>query len=153
MTIIVSAVASIIAVGVMVLAVRFLRGNPSSPRTAMMDHRRSTQIVVEWPSADVGLLRLWMLENRLERHAGDAYRVDGHDIGSGTANVFLYAGDPDSAVRRVIALHDQRRLKSGMRIGVAENDNADRTDWTYRPFSPPGLAAFHPFSDVRRGAR
>jgi hypothetical protein len=86
-----------------------------------------------------------MLESRLERNAGGDYLVDGHDFGSGTANVFLYASDPDGAVRRVIELHDQGRLRSGMRIGVAENYNADRTDWTYRPAFPPGLETFNLF--------
>jgi hypothetical protein len=101
-----------------------------------------TQIVLQWPQAEVGLWRLWWLEHRLERGAGGEYRVDGHDIGSGTSNIFLYASDPDRAVRRIIDLYDPGRLRQGMRIGVAENYNANRTNWTYRPAFPPGLESF-----------
>jgi hypothetical protein len=116
---------SFAAAGAVLLVINFLRGPPIDPRAAAIDPRRATQIIVQWPDADVGLWRLWMLERRLEQNAGGDYRVDGHDIGAGTANIFLYASDPDSAVQRVIELHDQGRLQSGMRIGVAENYNAD----------------------------
>jgi hypothetical protein len=108
-----------------------------------------TSIVVQWPEEEFGpsvfsVVKIYRLEDFLTKHAGGLYEVDGHDIGSGTVNIFLFAPDADAeaAVRRVIDLYQQGRLRLGMRVGVAQEYNADRTDWTYRPAYPPDLRRF-----------
>jgi hypothetical protein len=121
-----------------------------------------TQIVVQWlvsePASSTDaptwkkavafvrfsltLRRLFSLENTLVAHADGAYWDDGNDIGSGTFNVYLYAHEPDRAVRHIVALYRDGNLMPGMRIAVAHYANAARTDWVYRPVFPPGLRTF-----------
>lgn len=117
---------------------------------------QETQIVVQWlddtkapitaPPSAISLLNKmtssFSLERVLETNSNNLYWVDGDDIGSGTYNIYLFARDPEAAVRRVIELFEDGRLRPGMRIGVAEY-NAERTDWTYRPAFPPGLDNFN----------
>jgi hypothetical protein len=118
--------------------------------------QRLTQIVVQWldetsipqdgslSAADL-LTQLsgnFRLESTLENESQGLYEVDGNDIGSGTYNIFLYAVDPDLAVQRVIKIFENGRLRPGIRIGVAQYTNEDRTDWVYRAAYPPELENF-----------
>ena len=122
-------------------------------------HKWETQIVVQWiddseipqdeKDEPLDLLRTltdnFALELALENQSNNLYWVDGNDIGSGTYNVFLFSKQPDAAVRRVIEIFETGQLRPGMRIGVAEYTNAERTDWTYRAVYPPDLEEFKPF--------
>src|SRR6185503_386237 len=66
-----------------------------------------TQIVVQWmidATGDISLEQVWMLEDTLEEGSDGHFEVDGHDYGSGTANVFLFSSDPDGAVARIVQL-------------------------------------------------
>lgn len=87
-------------------------------------------------------LDIWWLESRLESQSRGLYIVDGHDIGSGTFNVFLFATDPEPAIRRVIELFEENLLRPNMRVGVADNYSADRRNWEYRLAFPPGGGDF-----------
>jgi hypothetical protein len=109
---------------------------PTEPRT---------QIVVQWmidATGDISLGQVWTLEDTLEAESDGRFEVDGHDFGSGTANVFLFSTDPDRAVERIVQIFQSGLLRPGMRIGVAQYTNPERTDWTYRPTYPPGLDRF-----------
>lgn len=123
----------------------FERINAASPIYPQLTSKTATQIVVQWPENGTGLWGLWKIQIReeiLRAHTNGLYMVDGHDLGSGTANVFLYAIEPGRAVNKVVELKNQGWLQSDMRIGVAENYNADRTEWKLRPVYPPGLENF-----------
>jgi hypothetical protein len=116
------------------------RSEESGPQTPR------TQIVVQWlvddTAADLGLLGIYSLEDTLEDESQNLFEVDGHDFGSGTANVFLYARDPEAAVGNIVRIFRGGKLRPGMRIGVAQYTNPERTDWIYRPAYPPGLDRF-----------
>ncbi len=113
-----------------------------------------TQIVVQWlnttpaPSGSAALETLAQLtedfsvEQVLEENSDGLYWVDGNDFGGGTYNVFLYSSDPDAAVRKVIELFEMGQLRPGMRIGVAEYLDEERTNWKFRPAFPEGLETF-----------
>jgi hypothetical protein len=85
------------------------------------------------------------IEDALEAVSAGKYFVDGHDIGSGTVNVFLYAEDSkvDSAIAAVVRFFEQGKLPKGMRIGRAIYEDEKRKNWRFRPAYPPGLAEFH----------
>ena len=102
------------------------------------------QIVVQWfdnspASSNVNAEPLLDL---LYKESQDLYVVDSFDLGSGTMNVFLYADDPDKAVRRVEEIFDQGLLPPGMRIGVADTEGTEQSTRTYHPVYPPSLAEF-----------
>ena len=104
-----------------------------------------TQIVLQWlieDANDISLDQVWTIEDTLEAESEGLFDVDGHDLGSGTANVFLYARDAEAAVGKVLRLYFAGRLRPGMRVGVAEYKDASRKDWDYRPVFPRGLHRF-----------
>jgi hypothetical protein len=106
-----------------------------------------TQIVLQWLDTAQGSMELrevHKIEDTLEALGNGSYSVDGHDIGSGTVNVFLYAEDSkvDAAIAVVIRFFEQGKLPKGMQIGRAIYADQKRKDWRYQPVYPPGLAEF-----------
>ena len=106
-----------------------------------------TQIVLQWldtAQGSMNLRELSKIEDALEAVSDGKFSVDGHDIGSGTVNVFLYAEDArvNSSIAAVIRLFEQGKLPKGMRIGRAIYENAERRNWRFQPVFPSGLAEF-----------
>lgn len=90
------------------------------------------------------LWRIYFRENHISKRCADLCFVDGHDLGGGTANIFLYTDDDnvDATVQAVVSLLEEEKLPTGMQIGIADYMNNERTDWTYRPAFPPELEHF-----------
>jgi hypothetical protein len=106
-----------------------------------------TQIVLQWidnKQGSIDLQKIHQMEDDLEKASGGKYFVDGHDIGSGTLNIFLYAEDAmvDSTIVFVVHLFEQGKLPKGMRLGRAIYDDEKRTNWHFQPVYPPNLRAF-----------
>jgi hypothetical protein len=106
-----------------------------------------TQIVLQWLETaqdGMGLREIHNIEDALEAVSSGEYFVDGHDAGSGTVNVFLYAEDSrvDAAIAVVIRLFEQGKLPKGMRVGRAIYKDEKRRDWHFQPVYPAGLAEF-----------
>jgi hypothetical protein len=74
------------------------------------------------------------IEEQLERDAGDAYEVDGHDAGAGEMNIFIIT---DDAVATFNSIED--KLPAGLRWRAGFRD-LDADDYT--PLAPAGLATF-----------
>jgi hypothetical protein len=108
-----------------------------------------TQILAQWllpPEATpLDLHKYFAAETLIARECRQTCSEDGNDIGGGTFNVFLYTADIDATVALLVRLDEADRIPDGMRIGVAEYTNAERTDWTYRAAYPEGLTSFSPF--------
>jgi hypothetical protein len=102
------------------------------------------QIVVQWfdNSPASSNANADPLLDLLYKESQGAYVLDSFDLGSGTMNVFLYAEDPDKAVRRVEEIFAQGLLPQGMRIGVADTEGTEQSTRTYHPVYPPSLAQF-----------
>ena len=131
------------AVAAVALAILFQIAAPAM--RAVAGETPQTQIVLQWltdEQNDISLDQIWAIEDTLKAEAAGLFDVDGHDTGSGTANIFLYAQDPQAAVGKVIRLYFAGRLRPGMRVGVAEYKDAARKDWDYRPVFPRGLHRF-----------
>jgi hypothetical protein len=92
----------------------------------------------------MGLQEIYKIEDSLEAVSRGEYFVDGHDIGSGTVNVFLYAEDSkfNSAITLVIRFFEQGKLPKGMRIGRAIYADEQCKNWRFQPVYPPGLTEF-----------
>jgi hypothetical protein len=90
------------------------------------------------------LVQVHKVEDALEAVSNGKYSVDGHDVGSGGVNVFLYAEDTkvDAAIAIVVRFFEQGKLPKGMRIGRAVYSDEKRTNWRFQPVYPPGLAEF-----------
>jgi hypothetical protein len=106
-----------------------------------------TQIVLQWLDTALGgidLQQIHKLEDALEAASSGQYVVDGHDVGGGVVNVFLYAEDSrvDSAIAVVIRFFERGSLPKGMRIGRAIYEDEQRKNWHFQPVYPPGLAHF-----------
>jgi len=106
-----------------------------------------TQIVLQWLDTREGgmnLREIYGIEDALEAASGGQYFVDGHDAGSGTVNVFLYAEDSmvDLAIATIVCFFEQGKLPKGMRIGRAIYEDEKRKNWHFQPVYPPGLAEF-----------
>jgi hypothetical protein len=106
-----------------------------------------TQIVLQWLDTGQGsmeLQQIHQIEDGLEAVSNGQYFVDGHDIGSGAVNVFLYAEDSkvDSAIAVVLRFFERGKLPKGMRIGRAIYEDEKRKNWRFRPVYPPDLAEF-----------
>lgn len=136
-------IAGIVAVVVPLVAVAFFSYD-NGETVLQPKEPPGTQIVVQWfdnRSANSNANADPLLDV-LYNESHDAYVVDSFDLGSGTMNVFLYANDPDKAVRRVEAIFDQGLLPPGMRIGVADTQGTEQSTRTYHPVYPPSLAQF-----------
>lgn len=104
-----------------------------------------TQIVLQWLDNESATgVSVDAIEAALDEANDGSYFVDGHDMGSGTTNIFLYAEDAlaDKTVAQAISLFEQKKLPPGMRIGKAIYQDAERRNWTFQPMYPPGLAHF-----------
>jgi hypothetical protein len=116
---------------------------PPEPSTAVTMTGKTTQIIAQWSDA-AGLDELFVIEDTIIEAAGDLFEVDGHDVGSGTFNVFIYADDGavDATVAKLIQLREKDKVPNSMKIGVAQYTNAERSDWTFKPVYPAGLKSF-----------
>jgi len=50
------------------------------------------------------------LEDELIQELGDTADIDGHDIGAGETNIFIFTSEPEGAFHRAKAVLDRSRL-------------------------------------------
>jgi hypothetical protein len=82
-----------------------------------------TQIVLQWldtAESVMDLREIYKIEDALEAVSGGRYSVDGHDVGSGKVNVFLYAEDSkvDLAISTIVGFFDKASYPKA--CGLAE---------------------------------
>jgi len=60
------------------------------------------QLVIQFPLTDASaddFDKLLVIENELDLALRDAHQVDGHDIGSGEMNIFIFTNNPNEAFK------------------------------------------------------
>lgn len=133
----------VISAGAVILAVLVYLALPADPAR---EPDWNTQIVAQWLTDTTepgpGSLSMFRIARQLDKACIDICFYDGHDIGSGTRNLFFYASDIDRTASILKALENDGTLPPGMKIGVARYKNEERTDWTYEPVHPEGLGRF-----------
>ena len=65
------------------------------------------------------------LEERLALHLADLAKVDGHDIGSGEANVFLITSDPIGTFGAIQPVLDHANLLTGATVAYRPSHSND----------------------------
>jgi hypothetical protein len=86
-------------------------------------------------SEDFSRLVNW--ENALTEQLGTSAKVDGHDMGAGEFNLFIYTDDQSGAFRRIQSLPDTRPLSASMAAAYRPVDCED-----YIILWPPDLKRF-----------
>ena len=96
-------------------------------------------MVLQWPSAssteDLDLLI--SLEDQIIENIGDFGTVDGHDIGSGEMNIFIFTEDPKSTFERVKNIGSVPEHMANLKVGYREVGEDD-----FVPLYPEGLEHF-----------
>ncbi|HXN97001.1 MAG TPA: hypothetical protein VN879_21010 [Candidatus Acidoferrales bacterium] len=96
-------------------------------------------LVLEWPSSSTAkeLDILISLEDQIREDIGDHGNVDGHDIGSGEMNIFIFTEDPKSTFERVKNIGSIPNHMSNLKAGYREVGEDD-----FVPIYPEGLDHF-----------
>jgi hypothetical protein len=63
---------------------------------------RQYQVIIQFLEQDIRLSDLHKIEDTLIAALEPRANVDGHDFGSGTANIFVYTHDPQKVLARVL---------------------------------------------------
>jgi hypothetical protein len=93
------------------------------------------QLVLQWPSAAVSLDHLIEIEDAVIDGLGDD--VDGHDYGSGTANIFILTEDPRRDFRGAKDILERQSALQGLRAAFRRLDQDD-----FVVLWPPDLIEF-----------
>ena len=98
------------------------------------------QLVIQFPAESLADFdEMVALEDRLIADLGTSAKVDGHDFGSGTANIFIFTTEPEMTFWRVRQrLQQEGRLESVTAAHRPVNGNDYTVIWpkdSKRPFS------------------
>lgn len=82
-------------------------------------------LILQFPAASVADFdRLVALEETLRKSLGAAASVDGHDVGSGEANLFIFTNDAPALFQDVLRLLDDR-ARTDLRAACREREGED----------------------------
>jgi hypothetical protein len=96
------------------------------------------QLVLQWPTSWLmGYNQLVGIEELLIKWLGELGDVDGHDIGSGEMNIFIFSDNPSAAFDRALDLLKRRRGIRKLRAGYRGLEDDE-----YTPIYPEGLKHF-----------
>jgi hypothetical protein len=82
------------------------------------------------------------LEESVRGCIGDLGTVDGHDIGSGERNIFIFTNQPKTAFLAVKSVFESKRVMANLRVAYREVEGRD-----YTGLYPRGLQDFAVIGD------
>jgi hypothetical protein len=86
------------------------------------------QIVIQWPASSMADYdRMIEIESMLIDDLSEGGEVDGHDAGSGQANIFVHAHNVQHAFAEIKALLAMQSALSSSRIAYREIGNNEHT--------------------------
>ena len=96
-------------------------------------------LVLQWPSCGTTdeLDLLVSIEEEIRENLGDLGNVDGHDIGSGEMNIFIFTEDPLKTFQKVVRIGAVSRHLSNLKAGYRKVGEDD-----FVPLCPEGLDYF-----------
>jgi len=97
------------------------------------------QLVFQWPS-DASVQdfdKLIVIEKIVRANISDLGVVDGHDIGAGEMNIFVWTDKPMEAFEKIMPSLTGSYDLSQMTVGYRDFEDDD-----YTPIFPPGLSEF-----------
>jgi hypothetical protein len=80
------------------------------------------QLVMQFDEElDGGLNKLIVVEDILEENLSSIADVDGHDIGNGQMNIFIFTDSPSEVLKEILIIFtEEPKLVSAMRIAYRE---------------------------------
>jgi hypothetical protein len=119
------------------LAMRELRGSGTTQRPAKrvkpvpdepLDATRNYQLVLQFHSDSLqDFDEMVALEDELIEQLGDSADVDGHDVGSGETNIFIFTSDPATTFRRARPVLESRRKLQAVTVAYREVEGESYT--------------------------
>ena len=73
------------------------------------------QLVLQWPLPEIDFEKLIEIEDLLIQRLPADYEVDGHDFGSGEANIFLLTDNPTTCWEKVWPILQDTEVTGSMR--------------------------------------
>ncbi len=96
------------------------------------------QLVMQLPASSLADYdKLIELEHRIIELLGDLGEVDGHDMGSGEANIFIFTEGPERAFERIQTSGLANDVMSNLRVAYREV-----TGESFTLIHPPGFSRF-----------
>lgn len=95
------------------------------------------QLVIQFRPTAPDFEKLVSIEDALIDELGDSASVDGHDIGSGEFNIFIFTDNPNGTFQRVQKLLQGTKPDGAMNVAYRDTDGED-----YIALWPPNLAKF-----------
>jgi hypothetical protein len=89
------------------------------------DQMRYQLVVQIKPASSEDLNRLVNWEEALIEHLATSAEVDGHDLGAGEFNIFIFTDDPSGTFRRIQDLPATRAMSASMVIAYRPVDGED----------------------------
>lgn len=84
------------------------------------------QLVLQWPSPlSIDLDDIVQAEDRLIESLSDESSVDGHDLGTTEANIFILTNDPINTFGKVRDILGQDHIWSGVRVAYRDDTGSD----------------------------
>jgi hypothetical protein len=77
------------------------------------------------------------MENTMNQGLGPVGMVDGHGIGAGVMNVFIFTNDAKAALDKTMSLIQGGHHRKEFMVGYRKFEEED-----YTPMFPPGLECF-----------
>jgi len=97
------------------------------------------QLVLQWPASSVNDFdEIVNIEDLLIAKLKGQSVVDGHDFGSGEANIFVHTNDPHQALEELRAILSAHRLWPSTAIAYREILGTE-----YRVLWPEGITGFN----------
>jgi hypothetical protein len=82
------------------------------------------------------------LEESVRDCIGDLGTVDGHDIGSGERNIFIFTEQPETAFLALKSVFESKRVVTNLKVAYREVEGRE-----YTALYPPGLRNFAVIGD------
>jgi hypothetical protein len=102
-------------------------------------HKMTYQLVLQWPGSSLkGYHDLIEIENTLLSSLDERHSVDGHDAGSGEANILIHTDDPRDAFKQIVDILGSRDFWVDARVAYRKSGGGD-----YTILWPEGLREFH----------
>lgn len=86
------------------------------------------QLVFQFPGdSEVDFDKIVELEDQMIEALGEDADVDGHDIGSGQTNLFIFTSDPISTFKRAKLVLEKAKMLQNLTAAYREEDGDDYT--------------------------
>jgi hypothetical protein len=85
-------------------------------------------LVLQWPATSIkDYDSLIEIENLIIKHLSPVHEVDGHDFGSGEANIFIFTSDPQQAFNEIKTIIGSLDYWNSIRVAFRGTESDEYT--------------------------